>query len=72
MIFKPVLTGFAGRKAICDAETLSQLHPHQDFRMSIPEKCIGSTLTNGTATAKAAEAYYRSLSVAVTYNGHGL
>ena len=72
MSFKPVLAGFTGRKALFDVEvypnyillTFHDLDTEATTRFRIDPD-------NDTDDRKAAEAYYRSLSVAVSYNGHG-
>ena len=72
MVIKPVLTGFAGRKALFDAECYPNyiLLRFQDTDTGVfNEYRIDSD--TGLDERKAAEAYYRSLDVVMTYNGHG-
>jgi hypothetical protein len=71
MQLKP-LAGFTGRKALFDVET------YPNYILLTFHDVDTETTTrfridpdNGTDDRKAAEAYYRSLAVAVTYNGHG-
>ena len=72
MVIKPVLTGFAGRKALFDAECYPNyiLLRFQDTDTGVfNEYRINSD--TGLDERKAAETYYRSLDVVVTFNGHG-
>ena len=67
-----VLAGFTGGKAIFDAE----VYPNYILLRSdnVNTRQITSFRIDfdyGVDERKAAEAYYRSLEVAVTYNGHG-
>ena len=70
MTFKPVLTGFAGRKAICDAETYPNfiLIKFEDVDTGEVHRFVIDETRN---ESHAAFAYFKSLSVVVTYNGHG-
>ena len=72
MSFKPVLAGFTGRKALFDVEVYPNyiLLAFHDVDTEVTTR-FRIDPDKGTDDRKAAEAYYRSLSVAVTYNGHG-
>jgi hypothetical protein len=71
MQLKP-LAGFTGRKALFDVETYPNyiLLTFHDVDTETTTR-FRIAPDNGTDDRKAAEAYYRSLAVAVTYNGHG-
>src|SRR4051794_4661831 len=72
MYTKPVLAGFPGRKALFDVEAYPNyiLLAFQDVDSGI-NHTFRIDPDNDRDDRKAAEAYYRSLSVVVTYNGHG-
>jgi hypothetical protein len=70
MSIKPVLTGFAGPKAICDTETYPNyvLLKFEDVDTGV----VARFVVDGTHNeSKAAFAYFQNLSIIVTYNGHG-
>ncbi|HME24957.1 MAG TPA: hypothetical protein VKI44_27120, partial [Acetobacteraceae bacterium] len=69
---KPVLAGFAGRKALFDVEAYPNyiLLTFHDVDTEITTK-FRLDPDNDTDDRKAAEAYYRSLAVAIGYNSHG-
>ena len=72
MVIKPVLAGFTGQKALFDAECYPNyiLLRFQDTDTGVfNEYRIDSD--TGLDERQAAEAYYRSLDVVMTYNGHG-
>ena len=71
MQLKP-LAGFTGRKALFDVETYPNyiLLTFHDVDTETTKR-FRIDPDNGINDRKAAEAYYRSLAVAVTYNGHG-
>ena len=67
---KPVLTGFAGRKALCDCEVYPNyvLIKFEDVDTGqITRFIIDETRCEGIAAFR----HFQTLSVNVTYNGHG-
>ncbi len=71
-MLKPVLAGFTGRKALADTETYPNyiLLKFEDVETGV-NHTFRIDPDNGLDDRKAAEVYCRSLSVCVTYNGHG-
>jgi hypothetical protein len=70
MPIKPVLTGFAGRKAICDTETYPNYILIKFENVDTGE--ITRFVVDETHNeSKAAFAYFQSLSVVIGYNSHG-
>src|SRR5690349_20122911 len=70
MTIKPVLAGFAGRKAICDVEVYPNycLIKCEDVDTGERHRFIIEETRN---ESKAAVAFFQSLSVFVGYNNHG-
>jgi hypothetical protein len=70
MSIKPVLTGFAGRKAICDTETYPNyiLIKFENVETGEVTQFVVDETRNDS---KAAFAYFQSLSAVVGYNSHG-
>ena len=70
MNIKPVLTGFAGRKAICDTEVYPNycLIKFEEVDTGEHHRFVIDETRN---ESKAAFAYFQSLSVVVGYNSHG-
>src|SRR5690242_11518505 len=70
MPMKPVLTGFAGRKAICDTETYPNyiLIKFENVETGEVTRFVVDETRNDS---KAAFAYFQSLSVVVGYSSHG-
>jgi hypothetical protein len=70
MPIRPVLTGFAGQKAICDTETYPNyiLIKFENVDTGEVTRFVVDETHN---ESKAAFAYFQSLSVVVGYNSHG-
>src|SRR6476661_447248 len=70
MNIKPVLTGFIGRKAICDAEVYPNycLIKFEDVVTGERHRFVIDETRN---ESRAAFAFFQSLSVFVGYNNHG-